>query len=70
MGWELDLDVDSHEAQPQYQYHANLVPRHLNLKHETKYHHQMEMEECLYLLMLQIVVDQEIDLLQTEQCAL
>ena len=66
----MDLDIDSHEVQPQPQYHVDLIPHHLNLKHETKYHHQMEMEECLYLLLLRIVVDQATSLLQTEHCAL
>ena len=45
--WELDLDLDSHEVQPQYQAHAHLVPRHLNLKNETIYHHKKEMATCL-----------------------
>ena len=65
----MDLDIDSHEVHPQYQDHVDLVPHHLNLKHETKYHHQMEMEECLYLLVLWIVMDQAIDLLQIENSA-
>ena len=61
----MDLDLDSHEVQPQYQDHVDLVPLHLNMKHVTKYHRKKEMEECLYLLVLWIVVDQAIDLLQT-----
>ena len=48
MEWELDLDIDFHEVQPQYQDHADIVPHHMNLKDETKYHHRIEMEECLY----------------------
>ena len=52
MGWELDLDLESHEVQPQHQDHADLVPLHLNLKHVTKYHHQKEVEDFLYLLVL------------------
>ena len=40
----MDLDLESHEVQPQYQDHVDIVPHHMNLKHETKYHHQMEME--------------------------
>ena len=66
----MDLDIDSHEVQPQYQDHVDLFPLHLNLKHVTKYHHQMKIEECLYLIFLRIVVDQATNLLQTEQCAL
>ena len=27
----MDLDLDSHEVQPQYQYHVDIVPRHLNM---------------------------------------
>ena len=64
------MDLDSHEVQPQYQDHVDLVPLHLNLKRVTKYHHQKEMQECLYILMLQMVVDQAIDLFQTEHFAL
>ena len=66
----MDLDLNSHEVQPQYQDHVDLVPLHLNIKHVKKYHHQKEMEEWLYLLVLCIVVDQEIDILQTEHYAL
>ena len=64
------MDLHSHEVQPQYQDHVDLVPLHLNLKHKTKYHHKMEMEECLYLLLLRIMVDQATGLLQTEHCTL
>ena len=64
------MDLDHLEVQSQYQDHVYLVPHLLNMKYETIYHHKMEMEECLYLLLLQIVVDQATDLLQTEQCVL
>ena len=66
----MDMDLDSHEVQPQYQDHVDIVPLYLNLKHKTKYHHQMEMEECLYLILIWIVVDQATNLLQTKQCTL
>ena len=63
------MDLDSLEVRPKYQYHVDLVPPHLNIKHNIKYHHQKEMEECLYLILLRMVVDQTIDLLQTEHYA-
>ena len=63
------MDIDSHEFQPQYQDHVDIVPLHLNMKHVTKYHHEKEVEEWLYLLVLQVVVDQTTDLLKTKHCA-
>ena len=64
------MDLDSYEVQAQYQDHADLVPLHLNLKHVKKYHNQKEMEECVYRLMLRMMVNQTIDILQTEHFAL
>ena len=55
MEWLLDLDLESHEVQPQYQ-DVELDPLHLNLKHVTNHHHQKLVEEWLYLLMLWMVV--------------
>ena len=67
MGQELNMDLEYHEVHPQYQYHVDLVPLHLNLKHVTN-HHQKVVEEWLYLLVLWMVVDQTIDLIQTKHC--
>ena len=41
----LDLDLESHEVQTQYQDHVDLDPPHLNLKHVTNHHHQKWEEE-------------------------
>ena len=68
MEWMLDLDLESHEAQPQYQDHADLIPLHLNMKHVANHHHQKVVEEWLYLLVLQMVLYQRTDILQTKQC--
>ena len=68
MEWELDLDLESHWVQPQYQDHVGVDPLHLNLKHVTNDLHQKVVEEWLYLLMLQVMVDHATNLLQTENC--
>ena len=65
----LDLNIESHEVQPQYQDHANIDPIHLNMKHVTNNHHQKVVGEWLYLLVLRMVVGKTIDILQTEHCA-
>ena len=69
MGWELDLDLESHEVQPQYQYHVDIIPLHMNLKHVTNHHHQKVVEEWLYLIVLWMVVYLTTYLLQTEHFA-
>ena len=69
MEWLLDLDLESHEVQPQYQDHPDIDPLHLNLKHVTNNHHQKVVEEWLYLLVLRMVVDHTTDSIQTEHFA-
>ena len=63
--------MDLPEVHPQYQDIYHLDPNLQNMKYQLRHHHlQMEMDEKLYLYLLQLVVDHAPDLIQVEHYAL